>query len=320
MLKKITLMTAIALTLSATAARADYPDRAITFVVPFSVGGGSDRTARTLIPYLEKYLGAGAKIAVVNKPGAGGNIAYNSMSAANADGYTIGMVNLPDAVTGPMVTENVGYSIDNFEFIGAINKEPSTITVKADSPIKDFAGFVAAAMEKKGAMTLGVPSLGNVHSVGTTKLSAELGIAVVKIPLKGGGPTMNALLGGHIDSASVSVSAAAKQKDAVRILVQMADERAPTAPDVPTTTELGYKATSYVIRTFAAPRGTPLDVLAKLRTAFKAAMEDAEFQAAAKKQRIDLTYVSGEELLKTAEELDSSLSALWKSNPWIVKK
>jgi tripartite-type tricarboxylate transporter receptor subunit TctC len=320
MLKKTTLISAVALALSATAAHADYPDRAITFVVPFSVGGGSDRTARTLIPYLEKHLGAGAKIAVVNKPGAGGNIAYAAMSTANADGYTIGMVNLPDAVTGPMVTENVGYSVDSFEFIGAINKEPSTITVKADSPIKDFAGFVAAAKKGKGAMTLGVPSLGNVHSVGTTKLSAELGISVAKIPLKGGGPTMNALLGGHIQSASVSVSAAAKQKDAVRILVQMADERAPTAPDVPTTKELGYKATSYVIRTFAAPKGTPSDVVAKLRTAFKAAMDDAEFQAAAGKQRIDLTYVSGEELLKTAEELDSSLSALWKSNPWIMKK
>ncbi len=320
MLKKISLIAVMATILTSGAARADYPERAITFVVPFSVGGGSDRTARALIPYLEKYLGDGAKIAVVNKPGAGGSVAWAGMATAKPDGYTIGMVNLPDAVTGPMLNPKVGYKVDSFEYIGAINKEPTTITVKADSPIKDLAAFIAMAKAKPGQVTVGVPSLRNVHSVGATKLAAEAGIEINKIPLKGGGPTMNALLGGHINSAAVSVGAASKKKGKVRILAQMASERAPTAPNVPTTVELGYKSTNYVIRTFAAPKGTPEAALSKLRSAFKKAMDDKSFQKAAAKQRIAVVYISGDELVATAAELDKSLSQLWKSNPWMSKK
>jgi tripartite-type tricarboxylate transporter receptor subunit TctC len=100
----------------------------------------------------------------------------------------------------------------------------------------------------------------------------------------------------------------------------MADERAPTAPNVPTTVELGYKATNYVIRTFAAPKGTPDAVIAKLRGAFKKAMDDAAFRKAAAKQRIAVVYMSGDELVTTADDLDKSLSQLWKTNPWMSKK
>jgi tripartite-type tricarboxylate transporter receptor subunit TctC len=320
MLKKISLIAVLATIAASGIARADYPERAITFIVPYGVGGGSDRTARALIPYLEKYLGEGTKIAVVNKPGAGGSVAWAGMATAKPDGYTIGMVNLPDAVTGPMLNPDVGYKVDSFVYIGAINKEPTTITVKADSPIKDLAGFIAAAKAKPGKVTVGVPSLSNVHSVGATKFAAEVGIEINKIPLKGGGPTMNALLGGHIESAALSVGAASKKKDKVRILVQMATERAPTAPNVPTTVELGYKSTNYVIRSFAAPKGTPAAVLTKLRGAFKKAMDDAAFRKAAAKQRIAVVYMSGEELVATADELDKSLSKLWKTNPWMSKK
>lgn len=319
-LKKISLIALAMSAFVAGVAHADYPERAITFVVPYAVGGGSDRTARALIPYLEKYLGDGAKIAVVNKPGAGGSVAWAGMATAKPDGYTIGMVNLPDAVTGPMLNPDVGYKVDSFVYIGAINKEPTTITVNADSPIKDLAGFIAAAKAKPGKVTVGMPSLSNVHSVGATKFAAEVGIDINKIPLKGGGPTMNALLGGHIESAALSVGAVSKKKDKVRILVQMAKERAATAPNVPTTVELGYKSTNYVIRSFAAPKGTPTPVLAKLRAAFKEAMDDAAFQKAAAKQRIAVDYIPGDELVATAAELDTSLSALWKTNPWMSKK
>lgn len=317
MLKKVLLVTACVTAFSATDVRAEYPERAITFIVPFSVGGGSDRTARALVPYLEKYLGAGAKIAVVNKPGAGGSIAYSEMARTNPDGYTIGMVNLPDAVTGPMLKPKLPYSVDSFKYIGGINKEPTTISVRGDNKIKTFADYVKAAKAKGGALTVGVPSLGNVHSVGITKLAANLGFKVNKIPLKGGGPTRNALLGGHVDSAGLSVSAAAKKAKKLTILVQMAKERASTAPNVPTTYELGIKLSNYVIRTFAAPKGTPAKVLSKLQAAFGKAIKDPDFLAAAKKQKIAVVYSTGDDLVATASALDTELRALWKTNPWL---
>lgn len=319
MTKIVTLLTILLGLVQITPAQAEYPERAITFIVPFSVGGGSDQTARALIPFLEKHLGNGAKIAVVNKPGAGGSVAYAEMAGTKPDGYTIGMVNLPDAVTGPMLNANVGYTTSSFNYIGGINKEPSTITVKADSPVKTLEEFITLARAKAGGLTVGVPSLSNVHSVGMTEFATEAGLEVNKIPLNGGGPTMNALLGGHIDSASVSVGAAMKKKDKIRVIAQMSDERAETAPNVPTTVELGYKTTSYVIRSFAAPSGTPAPVMEKLRAAFRLAMDDPEFQATAKKQRIALTFVPGDKLVETAAELDTRLSKLWKTNPWMSK-
>ncbi|MDP6041717.1 MAG: tripartite tricarboxylate transporter substrate-binding protein, partial [Candidatus Latescibacteria bacterium] len=127
--------------------------------------------------------------------------------------------------------------------------------------------------------------------------------------------------GGHVDSAGLSVSAAAKKAKKLTILVQMAKERASTAPNVPTTYELGIKLTNYVIRTFAAPKGTPANVLSKLQTAFGKAIKDPAFLAAAKKQKIAVVYSTGEELVATAAALDTELRALWKTNPWLkVKK
>ncbi len=157
LIKRLFFLILAIMCVSAADVRADYPERPITFIVPYSVGGGTDGTARSLIPYLEKYLGDGAKIAVVNKPGAGGSVGWSEMAAAKPDGYTIGMVNLPDAVTGPMLKE-LPYSTESFVYIGGINKEPSVVLVRADSPIKTFDDFVKAAKEKNGAMTVGVPA------------------------------------------------------------------------------------------------------------------------------------------------------------------
>jgi tripartite-type tricarboxylate transporter receptor subunit TctC len=227
------------------------------------------------------------------------------------------MVNLPDAVTGPMLSTDLPYAVDSFSYIGGINKEPTTISVRADSEIKTLDDFVNAARGKGGAMTAGVPSLGNVHSIGISKLAAAKQFEIIKIPLKGGGPTRNALLGGHVDSAGLSVSAAAKKAKELTILVQMADERAPTAPDVPTTKELGIDITNNVIRTFAAPKSTPPNVLNALREAFEKAINDPDFLSDAKKQKIAVVYSTGDELVVTASGLDAELRALWQTNPWM---
>jgi tripartite-type tricarboxylate transporter receptor subunit TctC len=317
MLKKILLGLACIAALGVTSARADYPERAIQFFVPFAVGGGSDRTARVLIPYLEKYLGDGAKIAVVNKPGAGGNIAYSELASTAADGYTIAMVNLPDAVTGPMLNKSLPYDSQSFIYIGGINKEATTISVQAKDNIKNFDDYVKAAKDKDGKMTVGVPAIGSVHSVGVTKLLAAMDFKINKIPLGGGGPTRNALLGGHIDSAALSVSAAAKKAKNLTILMLMGDERSAIVPNVPTTRELGIDVTNYVIRTFAAPKGTPPEVLSTLRSAFEKAIKDPAFLADAKKQKVAVSYSTGDELEAIATALDAELRALWETHPWM---
>ena len=103
-------------------ATAAYPERAINYIVAYRVGGGSDRTSRAFVPFLEKHLGPGAKIAIINKPGAGGNIGFNAIANAKPDGYTIGMTNFPQAIVGPIMGK-VKYTIKDFDFLGNVNRD-----------------------------------------------------------------------------------------------------------------------------------------------------------------------------------------------------
>ncbi len=90
----------VVLSLAAQIAAAAYPDRPITMIVAYSAGGGTDLVARAIAPYVEKYLGGGAKIVIVNRTGAGGEIGFAALAAAPPDGYTIGFVNTPCARSG----------------------------------------------------------------------------------------------------------------------------------------------------------------------------------------------------------------------------
>src|SRR4051794_25359593 len=102
-MKRIVIAALAALAFTAGAARAAWPgDRPITMVIAYSPGGGTDLVARGLAPYLEKYLGNGAKIVVVNRAGAGGEIGFTAIANAPADGYTIGFVNTPPLMTIPI--------------------------------------------------------------------------------------------------------------------------------------------------------------------------------------------------------------------------
>lgn len=101
--------------ITATAALAEYPERPIEMIVAYSAGGGTDTAARTLAPFIEKYLGDGASISVVNKPGAGGEIGFTELGQAEPDGYTIGFINTPNILTIPIARET-RYSMGDYIF------------------------------------------------------------------------------------------------------------------------------------------------------------------------------------------------------------
>ena len=319
MLYRALLVSSLAAVLGSGNALASYPERPIKLIIPFSAGGGSDTTARLIVPYLQKNL-PGAKFAVINKPGAGGSIAYTQLASAPADGYTIGMVNFPDVITGP-ITSKVKYASSDFEYLGAINREPTTISVLKSSAHKNLKSLLAAAKAKPGSISIAVPSLRNVHSVGLTLLSAETGIKFAKIPFKGGGPARNALLGGHVDAAALSMGAAAKKASKLNILMQMSRQRAATGQDVPTIAEaIGITTENYVTRTLAVKKGTPAEVVSKLRAAFKKALSDPALIAAAAKRRVAINYLDGVELASQSKNLKNRLVKLWQTNPWMQKK
>lgn len=298
---------------------AAYPERAINYIVAYRVGGGSDRTSRAFVPFLEKHLGKGAKIAIINKPGAGGNIGFNAIANAKPDGYTIGMTNFPQAIVGPIMGK-VKYTIKDFDFLGNVNRGPTTFAVLKTSKYKTLADLMADVKKNPGKISIGMAALSSVHSIGTSKFMVKTGLKFNKVPFGGGGPARNALLGGHVPALAISMSAIAKFRDKVRILAQAAPERVAIGSWVPTFKEQGVDITNFVYRPVAAPKGVPAPILAKLRAAFKKAIADPGFLKVAKKQKIAVEYTSGEEMANVANASHMAHEQLWKTNPWMKKK
>src|SRR5919106_6069933 len=138
------LVVAVLLAIVAQAALAAYPDRPITMIIAYSPGGGTDLVARALAPYLEKYLGGGAKIVIVNRAGAGGEVGFAALANAPADGYTIGFVNTPPLITIPIERTAQFGGPQRFDLLGNVIDDPCNFSVHADSEIrnlKDLAGW-----------------------------------------------------------------------------------------------------------------------------------------------------------------------------------
>src|SRR5204862_263999 len=134
-----------ALTLLPGIAGAAYPERPITMTVAYPPGGGTDLVARALAPYLEKYLGGGAKIVIVNRAGAGGEVGFTAIANAAPDGYTIGFVNTPPLMTIPIERTAQFGGPQRFELLGNIIDDPCNFAVHSDLPIRDLKELAAYA-------------------------------------------------------------------------------------------------------------------------------------------------------------------------------
>src|SRR3954451_18798631 len=124
---KRSILTAL-LSLIASAALGAYPERPITMIVAYPPGGGTDLVARALAPFIEKYLGGGAKIIIVNKAGAGGEVGFAALASSAVDGYTIGFVNTPPLLTIP-IERQAQFHWTRYEYLGNIIDDPCNFSV-----------------------------------------------------------------------------------------------------------------------------------------------------------------------------------------------
>src|SRR5438445_3407762 len=123
---------------------AAYPERPITMIIAYPPGGGTDLVGRALAPYLEKYLGGGAKIVVVNRAGAGGEVGFAALANSPTDGYTIGFVNTPPLLTIP-IERAAQFTWQRFEYLGNIIDDPCNFSVHTDTNIRNLAELAAYA-------------------------------------------------------------------------------------------------------------------------------------------------------------------------------
>lgn len=280
-MKKLSLVAlAVGLT-TAGAAWADYPDKPVTIIVPFTAGGPTDKVARDLAEALRKPLGA--TIVIENVGGAGGTLGATKVAKAAPDGYTL-LLHHIGMSTSPALYRNMQYkTLEDFEYLGLINEVPMTLIGKPGLPANNYAELAKWLEANKGKINLANAGLGSASHLCGLLYQSTVKIDMTTVPYKGTAPAMTDLLGGQVDLMCDQTTNTTSQIESgkVKAYAVTTPKRLASGtiiPKLPTLDEMGLKGFNVSIwHGMYAPKGTPKAVLDKVNAALKAALKDPEF-------------------------------------------
>jgi len=300
-------------------ANAAYPEKPINLIVAYSPGGGTDLIARAIQPFLEKYLGGGARIVIVHRPGAGGEIGFAAIANAAPDGYTIGFVNTPPLITVPIERTAQFGGPQRFELLGNVIDDPCNFAVHADSEIRDLKGLAAYAKANPGKVTVGSSGVGSDDHLLMLMFERAAGVKMTHVPFKGAADVRTALISKQIVVGAINIGEAQqsiKGGAPMRNIGQFSPARTTVAPDLPTAREQGYDIELSSLRGMAAPKGLPPDVRERLVKAVAQAAADPEFVQKATSVFAPLRYLSPADFDRVIKEAEVGFKQLWKELPW----
>jgi tripartite-type tricarboxylate transporter receptor subunit TctC len=292
----------------ASAQEADYPNRPVELIVPWSPGGGSDTLMRIISNNIEPYLGV--PMPVINMPGVSGTIGLAELSRRDADGYTFGQVH--EGLLTAFQTGLTKLNWDDFAPVAGITASPQYWTVNADSPWQTFEEFAEYAKANPGEVRVGV-TLGGIPHVHPAMIEDAAGLEFRYVGYEGTGDRIRALVGGHIDAAmgDVSSSLAFVENDDLRFLAVGSAERVPQTPDVPTFEELGYDSLQLVIiRGIVAPKGTPEASIDTFETALESLSENETFVESINNVGVEAQFMGTEEYTDYLKSTDATIERL----------
>ncbi|SCU98400.1 conserved exported hypothetical protein [Cupriavidus necator] len=257
-------------------ARAEYPEKPVTLVVPFVAGGPSDKIARDVAESLRKTLGT--TVVVENTAGAGGTIGSARVVRANPDGYTL-LVHHIGLATAPALYKKLGYRTSDLEFLGLINEAPSTLIGKLDLPpnnVPELRKFIAA---NGGKLNLANAGMGSASHLCSLLLQSSLKSDMTFVPYKGTAPAMSDIMGGQVDLMCEQATNSTPQIEARKVkaygVTSAQRSKVPALSGIPTLNEGGLAGFNFTVwHGMYAPRGTPPAVLEKINRALRAALKD----------------------------------------------
>jgi tripartite-type tricarboxylate transporter receptor subunit TctC len=291
-------------------AHAAYPEKAITVVVPFPPGGSTDAIARAIGPGITARLGQ--PWIIDNRPGATGAIGASMVKRAAPDGYTVMAASIGVYAMNQWLIKKLAYDpARDFELLTVAVRAPNVLVAHPSVPAATIPEFIALSRKNPGKLSFA--SSGNGSS---DHLTAELfwqksGTSGLHVPYKGGGPAMTDLLGGQTDVSFVNVNTALPYIKAgkLKVLAVTGEQRAAVLPAVPTLSEAGVPGIDiYSWQAFAAPKGLPKDVKAKLHGAIVAALNDPEIKAKLVAQGFEVVANTPEQF----EKFQLAEQARWK--------
>ncbi len=262
-----TILTVLAsLPLLAGYALAEFPEKAITYSIPFGPGGQSDLEARRQQPYLEKYLGV--DVIVQYKPGGGGSVGWAELIKKKPNGYFISGINIPHIILQPLARGNAGYETEQLQPIAFFQATPIGLAVLKDSEFKSLSDLTAYAEQNPGAVTCGGSGTWSGHHIAHLQFSKEAGITMTYIPESGAAKSIASFLGGHVRAVWANSNDLVQHEDKLRVLAFGSEKPFPNMPDVPTFKSLDYDILASIDRGAGVPPGTPADRIQKLEDAF----------------------------------------------------
>ena len=285
------------------------PERAVTYVVPWGAGGGTDANSRMMASMLEKEFGV--PFNVVNRTGGNGVTGHSAIATAEPDGYTVG------AVTVEINTmHHVGLTdLDRNSItpIALIDIVPASVLVKADSEFQDLEQLLTYAKEHPGELTASGTSQGGIWHLALAGLLNAEGMdpaAIRWIPSKGAAPAMQELMAGGVDIASPALSEGKSlvEQGELKALAYMHTDRMKALPDVPTTAELtdsGWTLAAWI--TISGPAGLPEEITCSYEKAALAAMETQEWADFKASRGSDVVSMGSAELAEYMAENDDAL-------------
>ncbi|WP_444633489.1 Bug family tripartite tricarboxylate transporter substrate binding protein [Cupriavidus oxalaticus] len=313
-----TLAAACLVTALAPTAHAAWPeDQPIEVVVGFAPGGGTDLMARSLAPFIQKSLGGHARVVVINKPGASGEIANAHVARAKPDGYTLAIVNAPGFVFLPL-SKKTQYKVDDFTLLARVVNDPTVLVAKREAKYKTLSDAVQTLKKDPKSLSFGYNGAGTNGHLALVQLQKIADVQANDVPFKGTAESKTALLGGHVDYAFVSAAETPELRNGtgnLKAVVQFGEQRSKALPHVPTATEVGYQMTMSSERGFAAPKGLPVDIAARLQKAIADSIADPEFIKAASNDAPVLSYLPGAEWQASLNKQQAALQALADQMP-----
>ena len=251
-----------------------YPQRPITFIVPFAAGGGTDAFARPLAAQIENQIGQ--RIIIENRAGAGGTTGASAAAKATPDGYTF-FIGAAHHAIAPALYPRLDYNIETDLIpIGLVATPPQVIVVHPGKvQAKTLAELIAFLKANPGKLNYGSAGNGTTHHLTGELFKLETRTDLVHVPYRGAGPALADLIAGQIDVMfdGLGSSAAQIQGGLLRALAVASPKRSPAIPDVPTTAEAGLAgfevATWYAMW---APKGTPPEIVARMQAELRTAL------------------------------------------------
>jgi tripartite-type tricarboxylate transporter receptor subunit TctC len=268
---------------------AEYPDRPIQIIVPYTPGGTVDILARALGARMTAAWGQ--PVVVLNRPGAGGSLGADAAVKAAPDGYTLFLSTNSPLTTNLALYPTLGYEpLRDFEPVILAGENSLVLAASPKLPVKSVADLIALAKRKPGELNAATSGNGSTAHLSLATFNKMAGVSITHVPYRGGAPSLSAALAGEVEVVFSDIVPAAPLVNDNRLngLAMTGLRRAAVAPGIPTLDESGlrgFNITAWI--GLVAPKGTPDDIVRKLNREVGGALRDPEFVAQISKLGID---------------------------------